>query len=155
MTKRNATGTDIANVTLTVAKFNPIKTTGLYTDCTVRLDSPSGRVKLSGPKVLEVTNLAKGPVVFTIQVQPPGLYFPVGIAFAPKSSAKRPRKLSLGAVRANFPAHNVCIEGGVLIFIDGCDSGTANASFEFYVLIQSSGGDGSLGIIDPGIQHDT
>jgi hypothetical protein len=144
-----------AHVTLTVTRPANFKrvTSGAFTKCAVALSEKTGRVE-SGPGGNHtVHDCARGPVVFKISIAPKGAYLPAGVAFEHTKASKGSKKMKARHVRDNFPPGKVSLRGGMLEFTDECSAISAGHSFEYYVLIQRK--DGALGIIDPGIQHDS
>ena len=143
-----------AQVTFTVVKFRPVTVANpgtQYTDATISL-AAHPLVTLAGSATDAVLH-PTAPVDFEIKIEsadPRESYTPLGIVFEQNAPAKGAKtdpqgKINFGPGRLN---------GTTLLVHDHFARKGPEYHYEFFVIIQR-GSDGKIGIIDPGILHDS
>lgn len=144
-----------AEIVITVTEFRPVLSPKVGeirdTDYTMRMKRRHPRVSLKDDTIIVKAPGAKIRLIIAAAANDKIKYYPAGITFVRKEGEGLSDMELLG--RTNFLQRRIVIDGQTLTFTDRFKKGKDKVFYKFSVIVQR-GFDGSIGIIDPGIEHD-
>jgi hypothetical protein len=144
------------DIVIGVAKFrdvlaNETSRSGRGTDYVMKLRRPDSRAYIKGEDIY--VKRPGAPIRFTIVSGSADKdhYYPVGITFVRESDRNDSERQRLGFL--NFPQRATHAEGRTLTILDSYRD-RSSVRYKFSVVLQR-GSDGKIGIVDPGIIHES
>jgi hypothetical protein len=154
--KSAASAKDPIEVSISLRRFVDVLTTVAGRTC--RGTEYAMKLKRKDPRAY-----IRGDIIY---VRPPGgvirftinsvagdkdLYYPTGITFLREGEPYGNNMLRLGML--NFPQSRIRADGHTLSIFDSYKDDAPRVRYKFSVMVQR-GSDGSIGIVDPGIDHE-
>jgi hypothetical protein len=152
----SATASKPVDVVIGVTKFRDVLANETSrgcrdTDYTMQLRRADSRAYIKGDDIH--VRRPGAPIRFTVTSSPNDKdhYFPVGITFVREDDRSSSERQRLGFL--NFPQRATRAEGRTLTILDTYRD-RSSVRYKFSLVLQR-GSDGKIGIIDPGIIHET